>query len=728
MSGCLQPGLKISNDSSTSKKFPVTRNKKSIQNLSVVEIGQTGDKNRIRPKRYPLKQILNLNTKQRKAATYKTAELPPQPPLPPTAQRSYAAGNPRRGIETNPIYSANDSRRLSHHQIEPKETRAATRFIATVNATKDINNNSNNNITLAESKTKSSHRTNSQGHNSNVSERSTTPPKINRTNNMPTTSQHIWKSAVDPKTGKTYYYDAVTRQTQWHKPIELASKSERAETARKEKKQRDFFAAMEANILKNMAQGVIPGTPQVKGCDEDEGVAPLKPSGKHISFQKAPLSKPKLVRTISAMDDTLLAELTKVDAFNDVDSPTSVADVAGQPIVASNKIEEDRAVDEAMKMSREMASCSSCDTSGESSAKKSARSSVSKSLPKPSLTKRNTCGTIYIGSTMSAPDKDATIKCVCGVYRAHMLQSVREETETIGQIRRRSSEVKFDEYEIFNDHPDDRSASLSSTGNNTPPRMHSLNKQGSIQGIQDGSVIFRTGSGIEALSLESAVESAVPSLDDITNFYRDVFRRSQMEADCIVMSLIYIERLIKDTNGGVRPRPSNWRSILFSCMVMSSKVWDDLSMWNADFSQTCPRGVSFSLQRINELELAVLGCLRYSVKVTASEYAKYYFLLRSMLIRSGLAGEDMTNTPLNAEGVQKLEHMSANFQINAETRAEVSRLSIARAKSVGVLEDSATSLSLGREKSFVLADTRAPSNDPGNSSNLRANLEDFVQL
>ena len=31
-------------------------------------------------------------------------------------------------------------------------------------------------------------------------------------------------------------------------------------------------------------------------------------------------------------------------------------------------------------------------------------------LERPTMMRRNTCGTIYVGSTMSAPDKDATIK------------------------------------------------------------------------------------------------------------------------------------------------------------------------------------------------------------------------------------------------------------------------------------------------------------------------------
>jgi len=45
----------------------------------------------------------------------------------------------------------------------------------------------------------------------------------------------------------------------------------------------------------------------------------------------------------------------------------------------------------------------------------------------PLVTKRNTCGTIYVGSTLSAPDKDALIRCVCGVYRAHLLQSATKQ-------------------------------------------------------------------------------------------------------------------------------------------------------------------------------------------------------------------------------------------------------------------------------------------------------------
>jgi hypothetical protein len=119
-------------------------------------------------------------------------------------------------------------------------------------------------------------------------------------------------------------------------------------------------------------------------------------------------------------------------------------------------------------------------------------------------------------------------------------------------------------------------------------------------------------------------------------------------------------------------------------MVLSSKVWDDLSMWNADFSKIGPSGVTFSLRRTNELEVALLTALEYKVKVNASEYAKYYFLLRSMLCRSGLANDNLTTMdPLDLEGVKSL---------GEETRASFCDLSVAkpfvraRSKSLGDVE------------------------------------------
>lgn len=94
---------------------------------------------------------------------------------------------------------------------------------------------------------------------------------------------------------------------------------------------------------------------------------------------------------------------------------------------------------------------------------------------------------------------------------------------------------------------------------------------------------------------------------------------------------------------------------------MASKVWDDLSMWNVDFSHVYP---SFDLQRVNTLELAMLDALKYIIRVSASEYAKYYFHLRSMITRLGLDGGSESNLikPLDLVGAKKLQLSTEKYE------------------------------------------------------------------
>jgi hypothetical protein len=105
-----------------------------------------------------------------------------------------------------------------------------------------------------------------------------------------------WKAAEDPRTGRTYYYHEITRETQWRKPTELASDEERRAMEDKERKQKDFFAAMEANILHSLSQGQVPGTPVPKELER-------RKSSRKVA------ERPELVRTISTMDSLVLKDL-----------------------------------------------------------------------------------------------------------------------------------------------------------------------------------------------------------------------------------------------------------------------------------------------------------------------------------------------------------------------------------------------------------------------------------
>jgi len=482
-----------------------------------------------------------------------------------------------------------------------------------------------------------------------------------------------WRSAVDPKSGRPYYYDAVSRETQWNKPLELASESERRAIEMKEKNQRDFFSSMEANILKCLEKGEMPMTPTT--CQQEDKVKPLKSR----PLLKKDISRPRLIRTISSMDVELLTELTKgqsidADFEKEGSSPQSVlmnvelesfrslkndpsfrfSDESRQKYERRCRDESEQGIKNIFDKPGLLALETTTIQNNKSEGKRTCpKKGEIENGPKPRFERRNSSGTLYVESSMAAPDKDATIKCVCGVYRAHLVQSIRDE------VSGPSQKIRFDEYEVFNDN-------LSYKPKRTSCIRNTSVRKGKYRG--GTTVIEESDAKIEIMNRDNN-EYNVPSLEEITDFFRFAFNKAQMESDCIIMSLIYVERLLRETNGGVRPSPKNWRSILYSCMVMSSKVWDDLSMWNKDFSQVSPPGLTINLKRLNKLEIALLTCLKYNVKVQASEYAKYYFLMRSMLIRSGLVGEDIiAASPLDVEGARKLEYITTNYKVLSKPR------------------------------------------------------------
>ena len=502
----------------------------------------------------------------------------------------------------------------------------------------------------------------------------------------------FWKTAVDPATGNRYYYDSVTRVTQWEKPAELRA-LERQQKEERRKSDELFFREMEKNVQKSLEKGeLIPG---ILSANQDSTTKNSLQSFLHVGPPREPMSPPQNVssdnlgsspgsriRTISAMDEVLLAELLQRDTGNTVpievrnrdDLPqrypsmehTSLPKSGRPPLPTCSSQSRRNIADEdedqcPMELSpdtvpidkkshpflRDSSSSSlmSLDVSspglthddalaGESLLDEPIQDELAliaeiatvapnSRIPKAQHTRRNTGGTIYLENTIYNPDIQATIKCVCGVYRAHVVQGME------------------------NDIP-----------KATAPSTETVSEEGTPYAWNVK--VFRDKRISEAY--------ATPSLSEILSFYQEFYQRSRMEHDTIIMSLIYVERLVKATNGVLAPCPENWRSILFSCMVLASKVWDDLSMWNVDFSNVSAPSAglsSFTLSRINQLELALLKALNFDVRVPAGEYAKYYFLIRTMLLRSGLMAENAKPLQRKKEddsSFSQLESLTAQYQ------------------------------------------------------------------
>lgn len=457
--------------------------------------------------------------------------------------------------------------------------------------------------------------------------------------------------------------------------MELAAPKEREKMIQKKKEQLEFFAEMESNIKRKLKEAAFVTFTSRDSMDTnhnnfdfDNDLSSIELTPQFASlkwedfdvqtgeFRKGPGITGGFSgksRSISSMDDDIIRTMRRTESnaglnteyflqLNDVANDSSPYgttrtysnefarnsftlrarttsshsnDSDGYTFADVKSTEREmKRVDSRNLLAKQNKSCGN--RSRTSSVEKAFTTSDAIAEPKNSpiqpFKRRNSTGTIYVEATMSNQNDDSTITAVCIIIRAHMILAAKEKRESAKK------------YDVFKD-------------------VNLINDQASSPN--------RTN---------MYVPDVVPSLNAVKEYFKNIFSRSQLESECIIMTLIYIERLIKCTTGLLCIRHDNWKSIMFSALMMSSKVWDDLSMWNIDFSQAA-RG--FTLSHVNELEISFLDAVGYSIRVSAGEYAKYYFHLRSMMVKLGFTDYKKNGiSPLNIEGARKLQLATEKYQ------------------------------------------------------------------
>lgn len=210
------------------------------------------------------------------------------------------------------------------------------------------------------------------------------------------------------------------------------------------------------------------------------------------------------------------------------------------------------------------------------------------------LKKSSSCSTIYLDdSTVSQPNLKNTIKCVTLAIYYH--------------IRNRTSTRTLD---IFDE------------------KLHPLSKDG----------------------VPNDYDQRDPDHRTIYRFVRTLFNAAQLTAECAIITLVYLERLL--TYAEVDIVPSTWKRIVLGAILLASKVWDDQAVWNVDYCQILK---DITVEDMNELERQFLEMLQFNINVPASVYAKYYFDLRTLADQNDLT---FPSQPLSKDRAQKLEAMS----------------------------------------------------------------------
>ena len=61
---------------------------------------------------------------------------------------------------------------------------------------------------------------------------------------------------------------------------------------------------------------------------------------------------------------------------------------------------------------------------------------------------------------------------------------------------------------------------------------------------------------------------------DVIMFIRKVFDKMQLATECIIITLIYLEKVM--ITGGIEVRYSNWKPLVFTAILLASKFWEDI--------------------------------------------------------------------------------------------------------------------------------------------------------
>ena len=148
----------------------------------------------------------------------------------------------------------------------------------------------------------------------------------------------------------------------------------------------------------------------------------------------------------------------------------------------------------------------------------------------------------------------------------------------------------------------------------------------------------------------------MPTLKEVHTFISDLFVKAHLSAECSIVCLIYVERLMEVAN--VPLCAKTWRPCVLCGLLLASKVWQDLSSWNIEISQIYPE---FSLQSVNKLERIFCMEIKWDLYISSSAYAKYYFALRSLTEKKDFR-RDYNIMVLNAPGAKQVAERSGGIK------------------------------------------------------------------
>jgi hypothetical protein len=155
--------------------------------------------------------------------------------------------------------------------------------------------------------------------------------------------------------------------------------------------------------------------------------------------------------------------------------------------------------------------------------------------------------------------------------------------------------------------------------------LEDLSREGLQKYLKESMLVFNEMYSIDKKKIEFDVQIVPPSFDLCYKYLKMVITSSKMEKEIPLISLVYLERLLLRT--GILMNGHNWRRLMLTTMIIASKLWDDDSLENEHFPSVMK---DVTIKEINNFERVFLDLIGYDLTVSGTEYAKYYFILRTI--------------------------------------------------------------------------------------------------
>jgi hypothetical protein len=114
-----------------------------------------------------------------------------------------------------------------------------------------------------------------------------------------------------------------------------------------------------------------------------------------------------------------------------------------------------------------------------------------------------------------------------------------------------------------------------------------------------------------------------PAQHDVERFMQTSLSKLSLPDECLVVTLIYVERLMKE--GSMKLSRFNWRPVVYTALLLSSKTWEDLNCYNVDFHIAYPH---YSLHSICQMEHLFTEMINWKLYISPELYSQYYYTLK----------------------------------------------------------------------------------------------------